>query len=159
MVQEYVDDQAVAVSVKTTKLTGHVLAKMIAATLRQMEKNKVKLKSGRQSMRRLVRDGKDTDSIEVMGRIKSFERIARKYKIAYHAEKDSSVNPPKYTVFFKSSQKGALTAAFKEYASLMLGKGNKRKPSILKQLRQIKEHLKNQVIDRVKHKDRKGIEL
>ena len=135
------NDQTVAMSVKTTKLTGRVLAKMISATLRRMEKNKGKQKSGGQSMKRLVHDGKDTDSIEVMGRIKSFERIARKYKIAYHVEKDISTDPPKYTIFFKSAQKGALTAAFKEYTALMLGRDSGRKPSILKQLGQIKEQI------------------
>jgi len=155
--QDYVNDRTVAMSVKTTKLTGRVLAKMITATLRRMEKNKGKLKSGGQSMKRLVRDGKDTDSIEVMGRIKSFERIARKYGIAYHAEKDVSTDPPKYTVYFKSAQKGCLTAAFKEYTALMLGKGVK-KPSILKQLNELKELLKNQVVDKVKNKERGGHE-
>jgi len=157
--QEYVNVQAVSMSVKTTKLTGRVLAKMIAATLRRMEKNKGKLKPGEQSLKRLVRDGRDTDNIEVMGRIKSFERIARKHKIAYHVEKDSSTNPPKFTVYFKSSQKGSLTAAFKEYTALMLGKENVRKPSILKQLGKIKELLKNQTVDRTKNKDHGGIEL
>ena len=157
--QDYVNDRTVAMSVKTTKLTGRVLAKMITATLRRMEKNKGKLKSGGQSMKRLVRDGKDTDSIEVMGRIKSFERIARKHNIAYHVEKDSSSNPPKFTVYFKSAQKGSLTAAFKEYTALILGKENERKPSILKQLGKIKEQMKNHTVDRVKNKDRGGIEL
>jgi len=157
--QEYVNDQAVSMSVKTTKLTGRVLAKMIAATLRRMEKNKGKLKPGEQSMKRLVRDGKDTDNIEVMGRIKSFERIARKHRIAYHVEKDISTDPPKFTVYFKSAQKGSLTAAFKEYTELMLGRGSERKPSILKQLGRIKELLKNQTVDREKHKNRGGIDL
>jgi hypothetical protein len=153
-VQDHVNDQSVAVSVKTAKFTGRVLAKAVGLALSQMEKSRNKLKPGEQSMKRLTRDGKDTDNIEIMGRIKSFERIARKYGIAYHAEKDIGTEPPKYTVYFKSAQKGNLTAAFKEYTALMLGKETERKPSILKQLASIKELLLNQVVDRVRNKGR-----
>ena len=153
------NDQTVAMSVKTAKLTSRVLAKMISATLRRMEKNKGKLKTGGQSMKRLVRDGRDTDSIEVMGRIKSFERIARKHKIAYHVEKDTATDPPKYTVYFKPAQKGSLSAAFKEYTALMLGRDSGKKPSVLKQIGKIKEQMRSQTKDRVKNKDRGGIEL
>ncbi len=158
MVQEYLNDRSVAISVKATKLTGRVLAKAISAALRRMGRNRGKLKTGAQSMKRLVRDGRDTDNIEVMGRIKSFERIARKYRIAYHAERDGSTDPPKFTVYFKSSQKGNMTAAFKEYTQLILGR-EERKPSILKMLGRFKEMMKNQTIDRVKNKDRGGHEL
>jgi hypothetical protein len=158
-VQDHVNDQSVAVSVKVTKLTGRALAKAIKFVLDQMEKGRNKLKPGEHSMERLTRDGKDTDNIEIMGRIKSFERIARKHSIAYHAEKDISTEPPKYTIYFKSAQKGNLTAAFKEYTALMLGKDSKRKPSILKQLAAIKERLLNQTVDKVRNKNRGGHEL
>ncbi len=157
MVQEYVNDRSVAISVKAAKLTGRVLAKAIAATLRQMERKRGKPKTGAQSMKRLSRDGKGTDNIEIMGRIQSFERIARKYKVAYHTEKDVSTDPPKFTVYFKPAQKGNLTLAFKDYTALMLGK-RERKPSILAQISKIREMLKNQTVDRVKNKDRGGHE-
>ena len=160
MVQEYVNDRSVAVSVKTAKLTGRALAKALAATLRRMEKNRTRPKAGEQSMKRLVRDGRGTDNIEVMGRIQSFERIARKYRIAYHIERAGSSDPPKYTVYFKAAQKDGLTAAFKEYTELMLGgRERNRKPSILQQLAKLKEMLRNQATDRVKHKNRGGREL
>jgi hypothetical protein len=157
-VQDHVNDQSVAVSVKVAKLTGRALAKAIDFVLNQMEKGRKKLKPGEQSMERLTRDGKDTDKIEVMGRIKSFERIARKHGIAYHAEKDVSTKPPKFTIYFKSAQKGNLTAAFKEYTAIMLGKDKVRKPSILKQLAAIKERLLNHTVDKVRNKNRGGHE-
>ena len=160
MVQEYVNDRSVAITVKTAKLTGRALAKALAATLRRMEKNRGRPKTGQQSMRRLVRDGRGTDNIEVMGRIQSFERIARKYKIAYHIERAGSSDPPKYTVYFKAAQKDTLAAAFKEYTELMLGsRDRQRKPSILQQLARIKEMLKNQAKDQVRNKAREGHEL
>lgn len=160
MVQEYVNDRSVAISVKTAKLTGRALAKAIAATLRRMERSRGKPKAGGQSMKRLVRDGRGTDNIEVMGRIQSFERIARKYKVAYHIERANNSDLPKYTVYFKAAQKDSLTMAFQEYTDLMLGsKDSKRKPSLMKQLAKIKELLKNQVTDRVRHKGRGGHEL
>ena len=68
-----------------------------------------------QSAKLTGRDGGAT-SIEVNGRIRSFERIARKHQVRYRIEKDTESTLPKWTVYFKASQADALTAACIERA-------------------------------------------
>ena len=124
-----------------------------------MQKKRAKPKKGRQSYRRLTRAGNPTDEIEVKGRIRSFERFARKYKVGYKLTKDGSVDPPKWTVYFRTDQAGALQAAFKEYTAMMLPERNKdKKPSLLAQLAKFRELAKN-IVSPVRNRDRGGIEL
>lgn len=159
IIQEQVNEKTVALSVKGSKLTGKMLAKAMAAALRQMKKARNAPKVGNQSIKRLNRTvSGGTDNIEVMGRIKSFEQIARKHQVSYHVEKDIGTDPPKWTVFFKTRQEKDMTTAFSEYAKKMLGK-ERSKPSVLGTLQKMKELAKNQVTDRVKNRDRGGHEL
>jgi hypothetical protein len=156
-----VNEKTVALSVKTTKLTGRALAKLMLAALRQMKKARDAPRAGNQSIRRLNRTvGGDTGNLEVMGRIRDFERIAKKHDVSYHVEKDASTDPPKWTVYFKSRQEKGMTDSFSEYAAMKLSKTRERaKPSVLDTLRRMKELAKKQVTDRVKNKDRGGHEL
>ena len=54
------------------------------------------------------------------------------YGIDFAINKDKSVVPPKYMVFFKAQDSDALTAAFQEYSASVLQKG--KKPSVLAHL-------------------------
>jgi hypothetical protein len=154
---EQVNEKTVALYIKGAKLTGRLLAKAMQAALRQMKKAHDAPKVGEQSMKRLTRTSAGTDNIEVMGRIGSFESIARKHRISYHVEREADAEPPKYMVYFNSRQNGALTAAFKEYTALMLHK-EKDKPSLLGKLNKFKELLKT-IAAPVKSRDRGGHEL
>lgn len=157
--QEQVNDKTVALTVKGTKLTGRLLAKAMAAALRQMQKAHNSPKVGRQSIKRLNRTlGGDTSNIEVAGRIQSFERYARKHQISYHVEKDLGTNPPKWTVYFKAKQADAIMGAFSEYSKNVSNRAAS-KPSLLSQLNKFKELAKNVVVDRVKNKNQGGHEL
>ena len=79
--QEDIENRTVSISVQSAKLTGRVLKAAIAAALRKMEESRTTPQVGRNSMKRLTgRDGGAT-SIEVTGRIRSFERIARKHQV------------------------------------------------------------------------------
>ncbi len=127
------------------------------AALRQMKKARDAPIIGEQSLKRLTRTGGGMDSIEVMGRIGSFESIARKHQVSYHIEREKGADPPKYMVYFNSRQNGALTAAFKEYTALMLKK-EKDKPSLLGRLDKFKELVKTMAAP-VKNRDRGGHEL
>lgn len=148
-----------ALTVKGAKLTGRLLAKAMAAALRQIKKAHNAPKVGRQSIKRMNRTiGGDTSNLEVAGRIQSFERYARKHQISYHVEKDIGTNPPKWTVYFKAKQADAIMSAFSEYSKNVLNRA-KSKPSLLGQLNKFKEIAKNAVVDRVKNKDRGGHEL
>lgn len=152
--QEQVNDQSVQLSIKATKLTGRTLARAMAAALRQMQKARNKPKAGRQSMKRLDRTGGpgDTPSIEVKGRIRSFEACARKNRVGYHIEKDPTTKPTTWTVYFKANKTEAITAAFTEYTKKMLGRATE-KPSVLNTLRRLQENVKNQAVDRVRNKE------
>ena len=135
--QEEVNDKTIALSVKTTKLTGTVLKvamqKFLSEMAKQKQKSKVQPKQGKQTMKQLMKKNTQITNIEVTdGNIKSFERVARKYGIDFSLKKDTSEQPPKYIVFFKARDVDVMTAAFKEYTANDLKKTNK--PSLRKRL-------------------------
>lgn len=156
---EYVSDRAVALSVRGAKLTGRLLAKAMTSFLRNRKRAHDAPKPGNQSVKKITRSlGGMDNNIEVMGRIRSFERIARKYRVSYHITQERDVSPPKYTVYFNSRQNGSLTAAFKEYTALMLGKERENKPSLLKRLAKYQELAKTAAAP-VRNRDRGEREL
>ena len=61
-------------------------------------------KIGRNSIQRLTYKDPGANTIEVSGRIRSFERYARKHQVRYHIEKELGTDPPKWTVYFKANQ-------------------------------------------------------
>ena len=156
--QEEVNDKTIALSVKTTKLTGTVLKvamqKFLSEMAKQKQKSKVQPKQGKQTMKQLMKKNTQITNIEVTdGNIKSFERVARKYGIDFSLKKDASENPPKYIVFFKARDVDVMTAAFKEYTVNDLKKTNK--PSLRKRLAKAMETVrKNKEKVRQKTKDR-----
>ena len=154
--QEDLEQRTVSVSIQAAKLSGRVLQSAVAAVLRRMEQERTTPKVGRNSMKRLSgRDG-GANTIEVTGRIRSFERIARKHEVRYHIEKELGTAPPKWTVYFKANQADALTAAFKEYTQRDLARS--ARPSLLSQLHKFKELAQALGRDRVKNKEHGGPE-
>lgn len=154
--QEELEQRTVSVTVQAAKLSGRVLKAAIAAALRKMEQERNTPKVGRNTMKRLAgRDG-GMNTIEVSGRIRSFERYARKHQVRYHIEKEVGVDPPRWTVYFKANQADALTAAFKEYTKKDLSRESR--PSILAKLHKFKELAQALGKDRVKNKEHGGPE-
>ncbi|WP_300847308.1 PcfB family protein [uncultured Acetatifactor sp.] len=154
--QEDLEQRTVSVSIQAAKLSGRVLRSAVAAVLRKMEQERTTPKVGRNSMKRLSgRDG-GANTIEVTGRIRSFERIARKHEVRYHIEKNAGTTPPTWTVYFKANQADALTAAFKEYTRKDLVREGR--PSLLSQLHKFKELAQALGRDRVKNKEHGGPE-
>lgn len=154
--QEDLEQRTVYVSVQAAKLSGRLLRAAIAAALRKMEQECNTPKVGRNSMKRLAgRDG-GSENIEVTGRIRSFERYARKHQVRYHIEKSPDTSPPTWTVYFKANQASALTAAFKEYTKKDLTR--ETRPSLLSQLHKFKELAQSLGRDRVKNKEHGGPE-
>ena len=144
------------VTVQAAKLSGRVLKAAIAAALRKMEQERNTPKVGRNTMKRLAgRDG-GMNTIEVSGRIRSFERYARKHQVRYHIEKEVGVDPPRWTVYFKANQADALTAAFKEYTKKDLSRESR--PSMLAKLHKFRELAQALGKDRVKNKEHGGPE-
>lgn len=154
--QEELEQRTVSVTVQAAKLSGRVLKAAIAAALRKMEQERNTPKVGRNTMKRLAgRDG-GMNTIEVSGRIRSFERYARKHQVRYHIEKEVGVDPPRWTVYFKANQADALTAAFKEYTKKDLSRESR--PSMLVKLHKFKELAQALGKDRVKNKEHGGPE-
>ena len=143
--QEEMERKAVAISVKARKLTADLLKKAITKALAEMEKSQKnpKIYRGKQSVKHLVRQGAGVSNIEVTdGNIKSFERVARKYGVDFALKKDTTSQPPRYLVFFKSKDADALTAAFAEYSGKVVKRQAQAKPSIRRQLVQLQEVVK-----------------
>lgn len=154
--QEEIEQRTVSVTIQAAKLSGRVLKAAIAAALRKMEQERNTPKVGRNTMKRLAgRDG-GMNTIGVSGRIRSFERYARKHQVRYHIEKEVGVDPPRWTVYFKANQADALTAAFKEYTKKDLSRESR--PSMLAKLHKFKELAQALGKDRVKNKEHGGPE-
>ena len=145
--QEQVNERSVALCSRGAKMTGRMLAKMMQAYLRQMQKMKNNKKAkppkqGIQSLNSLKRHGAALADIEITGdNIGDFRRIARKHNLDFALKKDGSVDPPNWIVFFKSKDDKALDSAFKEYSKEIL-RPRAKKVSLKERLEKFKEMLK-----------------
>ena len=111
--------QTIAVSVKASKLTARALAYVVAAVGRKIAKEhrKAQTPHGKQSVRKLMGHGGDTNAIEV-DTPKLFDKVARKWGVDYAIRR---VGDEKYLLLFKA-----------------------RQPPIREQLRQAEEQVKKQ---------------
>ncbi|MDL2237851.1 PcfB family protein [Christensenellaceae bacterium OttesenSCG-928-K19] len=154
MIHEEVDQKSVALVVKGVKITGRLLAKAMAAALRQMKKSRDA--PGRQSFKQLSKGG-TLENIPITDEnIKSFESTARKYGLRYRLVRDTE-DPTKWIVFFRAKDAAAMTAAFKEFTAKTLKRETER-PSVREAMAKFRDVLKNAVIDRTRHKHREGPE-
>lgn len=162
--QEEVEGRTVTLSISAVKLTGRVLKAALNKYLAHCkEKKQAKARAGpvkpvgKQTVKELVGQNQGVTNIEVSEKnIKSFDRVARKYGVDYAIKKDKTGEIPKYLVFFKARDNDALTAAFTEYAAKTAKR--KEKPSLLTQLRKMKELAPELKPAKVRNKD-KGLEL
>jgi len=119
-------------------------------------KGKNPYKVGKQSYKELKSQGSGLSNIEITdGNIKSFERVAKKYRLDFALKKDSSTKPPTYYVFFKGQDTEMMNLAFKKYLGVQMNK--KDKPSIMKKLMHFKDAVskgKNRERAREQQKDR-----
>ena len=93
---------------------------------------------GRQSVKKLMGHGAATNSIELSGDTKAFDRVARKWNVDYAFYQ---TEPGKYLLFFKSGQADAMTACFSEYSRKVLDKAKSRQPTIPEQMKQAEQQL------------------
>lgn len=135
--QEDIERRTVAVAVDATKLTGRVLAIVLAAAAHQIKQEieKGKTPRGKQSVKKLRNHGEDVRNVPLDGDTKLFDRVAREYDVDYAFRK---VGPEKYILFFKAGQIDDITTCFSEYSKLAMSKDTKR-PSILEQLKKFGE--------------------
>ena len=157
-IQDHTNQQSVALSIKSTKITARLLAKAMQAFLKRARSPT--LKHGKQSLKSLSKQGASIENIEVSGDdVGSFKKIARKYHIDFAIKKDESTSPPNWIVFFKSRDSKSLDLAFKEYSREVL-KHKTQKPSMSTELERFKDIAKGTALPAlVKGRDKDGIEL
>lgn len=125
--QEYVEQQTVAVSVKASKLSGRVLAAVLKKALAQIQKQyrASKTPHGKQSVKKLMNHYGTKNAIKLVGAPKDFDRIAKEYHVDYAFHK---TGPGQYLLFFKADQADAITAAFSKYTEKAMGAVRKSRP-------------------------------
>ena len=154
--QEEVNDKTIALCVRTTRMTAGVLKSALMMLLRERyyrSRYGVNRKQqpeitvhGKKSMKQLMAEGSELTNIEITdNNIKSFERVARKYSIDYSLKKDSSMDPPRYMVFFRAKDVDVMTAAFREYTGTSMNKEEKKS---------VKQKLQKAIEKSISHRER-----
>jgi len=139
-------------------MTARTLANLMRIALQKMKESRNKPKEGKQSIKDLSKGG-SLSSVEITDEnIKAFDPVARKYDISYSLQKDASVDPPRWMVFFRAKDADCMTAAFKEFSNKIV-KRDKDKPSARDAMKKNREKIKNVVKDKTRHKKREGLEL
>lgn len=161
--QDEINEKVVALSIRGAKTGFHITDSVLKAAMRKYlrahDNKSRQTPRGKQTVAKLMNQNQGLTNIEVTdGNIKSFERVANKYKIDYALKKDKSMDPPRYLVFFKARDVDVMTAAFKEFSSKEMTKSNK--PSIVSRLikYQQKAQDKNRQREKVNKRER-GQEL
>ena len=140
--QQEAEKKTVALSIRTTKLTGKVLAAALGKVARAVQKHhrKALTPQGRQSVKKLMNHYGGKNAMPYVGAPKDFDRIAKEFHVDYAFHK---VSPGHYLLFFKANQADAITAAFQKYSAKVLNK-EQDKASILGQLRKFTEQIRTQ---------------
>ena len=149
--QEDIERRSVALSTQAAKLTGRGLAVLMQAALRRM-RGEGPPKHGKQSYEQLSRHGGGLQNIEITDEnIKSFERVARKYKVDFALKRDNA-SPPKWLVFFKAKDADTLAAAFTEFSRGALRR--ETRPSVKEAVQNFRDVHRDAPRDKIRHKVR-----
>ena len=139
---EEVSQKTVQFAVNTGKVTGRVLWRCLKAYLRHRQNKKLTAGKGKQTVKQLIKQGQGASSMEVSGEsIRTFKRIANKYGVDFAIVKDKTADPPRFTCFFKAKDMDAITAVVKEYSAKVVKLQGKPKPSLLKELKKLKDEI------------------
>ena len=103
--QEEVNQKTVALSIRTTKLTGKVLAAALGKVVRALQKHhqKALTPQGRQSVKKLMNHYGGKSAMPYVGAPKDFDRIAKEFHVDYAFHK---VSPGHYLLFFNAANMG-----------------------------------------------------
>ena len=148
--QEETTQKTIAFVVKTSKLTTDVLEKMILFYLENQKQKGHQQKQGKMTVQELVGQNAGVSNIEITeNNIRSFERVAKKYRVDFAVKKDKTTQPPRYLVFFKGRDADVLTQAFKEFVHANETKKSRTRVSVKEKLKQFRE-----VLSQKKEKER-----
>ena len=155
--QEEVENKTLTLIINGSKLTGRTLKSAMDKYLAHLRNKRMNRQSGsvthkgKQTVKQLVGQGRGVSQVDVPdASVRDFDRVARKYGVDYAIKKER--DPPRFLVFFKSQDTGAIEAAMAEFTQNKVRKASR--PSVLAKLAQFKELVKKPVIDREKRKER-----
>ena len=151
--QDQINREAVAITVKASRLTAKGLAKLLMALVRTIKKGHQEAQTphGKQSIRKLMNHNVPTNTIEISGDKGLFDRVARKWNVDYAFYK---TEPNKHLLLFKAGQADAITAAFSEYSKLVMRRSRNKRPPIMEQFKRAAERAER-ARSSSKHKERK----
>ena len=143
--QEEVENRTLTLTVNAAKFTGRVLKAALSKYLAH-RKNK-KLQNSMEDLKKQYGDMKEID-LQDKG-LRSFDRIAREYKVQYAVYKTAK---GQYQIFFKAPSEASMNAAFQKYSKNRLKK-EQRRESVLGKLKKFKELVKAPVPNREKRRE------
>lgn len=104
--QDEINEKVVALVVNNAKMGASELRKALEKYLAEQKTKQTTgdvVKHGKQFIAKLMEQNTGLTNLEItVGNIKDFEKTARKYNIDFALKRDTSIDPPKYFVFFKA---------------------------------------------------------
>ena len=142
--QEDIENKSVHLAISTTKLTARTIVKGLALWYRHHKNKKAEKMAekptGKQSVKKLIGQNQGVSSMPIgQTGLGDFQRIAKKYDVDFAVVKDKSVQPTKYTIFFKARDADAINQVLAEYTQKQMKKAAHPKPSVLKTLKKFKD--------------------
>ena len=139
MIDEEISRSTIAISVRASKLTARGLAYALGEAARKIRK--AQAPQGKQTVKQLLRHGGEASAIDLPGRVKDFDRVARRWGVDYAIKR---VEKGKYLLFFRAKQADAITGCFSEYSRRMMNRGRDRHIPLWEQLKRAQELVRNQ---------------
>lgn len=139
MIDEEISRSTIAISVRASKLTARGLAYALGEAAKKIRKSQAP--QGKQTVKQLLRHGGEASAIDLPGRAKDFDRVARRWGVDYAIKR---VEKGKYLLFFKAKQADAITGCFSEYSRRMMNRGQNRRVPLREQLKRAQELVRDQ---------------
>ena len=148
--QEQIERESVAITLKAAKLTAQGFATVLKAAAGWIAKKHTEAQTphGKQSVKKLMNHNAPTSTIPIEGDTGLFDKVARKWHVDYAFHKTGK---DKYLLLFKSGQADAITAAFSEYSALVMKRAKDKRPPIMDEFKKAKERADK---EKPKHKER-----
>ena len=139
MIDEEISRSTIAISVRASKLTARGLAYALGEAAKKIKTRQAP--QGKQTVKQLLRHGGEASAIDLPGRVKDFDRVARRWGVDYAIKR---VEKGKYLLFFKAKQADAITGCFSEYSRRMMNRGRDRRVPLREQLKRAQKLVRNQ---------------
>ena len=148
MIDEEISRSTIAISVRASKLTARGLAYALGEAARKIRK--AQAPQGKQTVKQLLRHSGETSAIDLPGRAKDFDRVARRWGVDYAIKR---VEKGKYLLFFKAKQADAITGCFSEYSRRMMSRSRDRRVPLREQLKRAQELVRDQLRQKERTKE------